>query len=235
LAFVEAAEEEILKTSPQVNISRLSMMTGLYRKDVARIHKEQKAPLRGPRNVIAQILGQWQEDRRFQTTGRKPRTLSFSGEQNEFRTLVQTVDPHINPGTILFELLRLGLVRKTPQGLRLVREMYGLQRDPVEGFQLLSRDLNSLLSAVEENLLTPQPIANLHIRTEYDNIDPQDLPEIKQWLLDRGREFHRGAREFVSKFDRDLSSSAESTSMPASGPRARVVVTTFSDTEENLK
>jgi hypothetical protein len=68
---------------------------------------------------------------------------------------------------------------------------------------------------------------NLHIHTEYDNVPTKDLPKIRAWLLDQGKAFHRRAREYLSRFDRDVSR----TSSESDSGSGRVIVTAFSWTE----
>jgi hypothetical protein len=64
------------------------------------------------------------------------------------------------------------------------------------------------------------------LRTAYDNIDPNALPEIRRWILKQGAEFQSRMREYLAKFDRD----SEGT-VVQSDERARVAVTSFSYAE----
>src|SRR5262249_3153550 len=76
--------------------------------------------------------------------------------------------------------------------------------DPERAFELLSKDGESLISAAEENIFRRHSIPNLYIRTEYDNIYASDIPKIRKWLLKEGALFHKRAREFMNRFDRDI-------------------------------
>ena len=73
-----------------------------------------------------------------------------------------------------------------------------------EGFELLAKDTEDLIGAVEENIFFPDDIPNLHARTEYDNIRQDALQEIKEWLYDEGSAFHKRARHFLSQYDLDI-------------------------------
>lgn len=222
VVFVQVAEEEILKTSKKVNVSRISAITGIYRDDVTRLYREKEVPSGEPLSVLARVLGQWEQDERFINKAGKPRVLTWEGKDSEFQGLVETVSKHLNPGTILFELIRAGSVEKTAKGLKRGRQLAASESDFRKGFELLAHDLNTLVLAVEDNILEERPVSNLHIRTEYDNIFYKDLPKIRKWLVQEGKKFHRKARNFLAKFDSDIH--------PVPGERAgaQVVVTAYS-------
>lgn len=221
IAMLEVATEELEKAGEKVNISRLSVVTGIHRRDVMRLSREGDN-LGESQNLISRILGQWEQDPRFLTGGGVPRVLSAEGDQSEFKTLVELVSKDLNPGTVLFQLERTGLVERTSRGLKLIRKVQSLQNDIDAGYQLLAGDIEELSLAVQENLEASLPVPHLHARTEYDNIFASDLPEIRDWLLKEGTEFHERCRTFLARFDKDLNPSRNEPS------GSRVVVGTFS-------
>ena len=201
VAFVSLAEDEIADS--KASTSKLSIMTGLHRRDVMRLWKEQRAP-KNQGSLLTRVLGQWQQDRRFQTKQGKPRLLEYEGKESEFVDLVRSVSKDLNPYTVLFELERIGAVVRVGSNLKLVTTTYVPRGNLKESFSLLASDSEDLLSAVEENLVNTPAIPNLHIKTHYDNICEEFVPQIRNWFLDRGAAFHREAREFLAKFDKDL-------------------------------
>jgi hypothetical protein len=209
VVFVNAAEEEILKTSPKVNVSRISALTGIYRDDVRRLYKDRESHSEQPLSVLGRVIGQWEQDKRFLSSNGKPRALTYQGTKAEFQRLVAAVSKHLNPGTVLFELARIGAVKKTKGMLQLNQKVGALATDPREGFELLSKDVDTLIHAVEENLLEKREVANLHIRTEYDNIFQKDMNKIRKWFVREGKMFHKKARDFLSKYDQDINPDAK--------------------------
>lgn len=220
-AFIAAAADEIERNNQKVNVSRLSVMTGLHRRDVMRIYREgdQSKALPG---LASRVLAQWEQDERFHTKAGKPRVLSADGDQSEFAQLVAAVSTDVNFATVLFELERLGLVERAARGIKFIGKAQITSQDPAESFTLLARDAEDLLMSVDENVFSPRDEKNLHARTEYDNVAPEHLEEIRRWLLIEGAEFHRRARNFLSKYDRDVNPRLKTQG------RARVVVGTFS-------
>lgn len=204
VVFVRVAEEEIRKSTQKVNVSRLSVMTGLYRRDVTKIYRENEAPALQQQSILSRILAQWEQDRQFCSKPGVPKALSVSGEDSEFRKLVYTVSAHVNAGTILFELERLGSVKRVGDQVRLQNVYHRFQGEKAEGFKILADDLELILQAAEENIVQKKAIRNLHLRTTFDNIYASDVPTIRQWFVDQGKLFHKRARDFLSQFDKDM-------------------------------
>ena len=221
--FLTVAEEEIRKSTKKVNVSRLAVMTGMYRDEVTKLYREKVPQPSEPMSILSRVLGQWRQDKRFTTKSGAPRVLTYKGDESEFRDLVETVSKNINHGTVLFELKRLGFAEETPKGLKLLKQLFGFEDDPRTGFELLARDVETMMDAVEENLLAQKDFSNLHIRTEYDNISVKELKTIRKWFIDEGKAFHRKARDFLSKFDRDINPDSKDNSAGT-----RVVLGSFS-------
>ena len=224
-AFIQAASEELLRRGGDMSVSRISVMTGVHRPDVMRLTRSE-APLKTSPNLISRVIGQWQHDSRFRTKSGKPRTLTCEGLGSEFVQLIRSVSGDLNPYTVLFELERIAAVERTRHGLRLKARMYISKGDAQQGFDLLSHDMNDLVLCVEENVLARDTTPNLHIKTEYDNIVPEALTEIRAWLVKEGATFQRRVREYLAAFDRDVNSSLE-----GKGASIRVCLGTFSRVE----
>jgi len=234
-AFVEVAEEEILKTQSKVNVSRISVLTGLYRNDVANIYTH-KTPLpTAPQNVLGKVIVQWEQDKRFRhkETG-EPKVLTFEGDNSEFFQLVRKVSKHLNPATVLFEIQRNRAADRTPKGLKLVRRTVAYGNMELKGYELLSKDLDDLISAVSYNLERKDEIGYLHLRTDYDNVCRKDIPEIRKWLILQGKAFHKRVRDYLSQYDKDLNPDLSESKEPS----ARVSLGSFSfsaDIEEWMR
>ena len=166
-AYVKASQSELEKSGSSVNASKLSVMTGLQRRDIARLTSGE-SDQRGERSLLAKVIGQWRYDRRF-SAKQQPKALAFEGERSEFMRLVASVSRDLNPYTVLFELERLGAVRRCEGKLVLAVESYEPAGDAEEGLRLLAEDVGDLTGAVEENIFAREEVPNLHIKTEYDN------------------------------------------------------------------
>ena len=203
LALVEVAYEELAKENQKISNSKVSVITGLQRRDIVRISKDEKEV--SLNNVVTKIIGQWQIDSRFLNENETPKTLTISGKSSEFSLLVSSVSTDINPYAILFELERLGLINKTDKEATMTNSFKELSSKSLkEIIDLLTTQSSDLFTAVEENISKIEPVPNLHLLTEFDNIDPDAVPELRKWLLKKGSEFHNEALSKLSKHDLDL-------------------------------
>lgn len=225
VVLLRVAQEELRPSGEEFNVSKLSAMTGVHRRDVRRICKHDEART-DTQNPISKLIGRWQTAARFRRKDGKPRVLQISGEKNEFAELVELVCHDLHPGTVLAELERLGVVERVPTGLKLLRGIYVNRGDSRQAYEFMASDMRDLLSAVEENLSSSAEAPNLHLSTIFDRIDPQRFPEIREWLLKEGSLQHQRVREYLSQFDSD--------SNPALSKKrksGRVVFSSFSLTE----
>ncbi|RMD86346.1 MAG: hypothetical protein D6808_03595, partial [Candidatus Dadabacteria bacterium] len=174
--------------------------------------------------LASRVIGQWQQNKRFLTKSRRPKVLSIDGDDSEFNKLVRSISQDVHPGTVLFELERIGAVERTKNGVKLVARAYVPKHNPKEGFRLLSEDVSDLMLTIEENIFLRDDNPNLHAKTEYDNISEEDVPKIRNWILKEGAILHQKARNFISKFDRDLNPKKKKTK----GRRMRVVLGSYS-------
>ncbi len=202
--FIELAEDEIKKTSQKINVSRISVLTGINRKDVTKIYREKRPPSIQSTGLLSRVIGQWENDRRFTTTGGIPKVLTYRGDDNEFRDLVSAVSSDLNAGTIFFELERKQLITRTPRGIRLIWDSAVQHDDSEKALGIVGKDINSLLFAAEENVKKVHTVKNLHVRTEADNIYLADSDEVRRWLYTQGQAFHKRVRAFLAKHDKDL-------------------------------
>ncbi len=201
--YVDMSERELQTADTPITISRISLMTGVHRKDVTRIlHSGAHEP--DDSSLIARVLGLWNEDRRFQISNGQPRVLSYKGRGNEFASLVSVVSKELNPGSILAELRRVGAVQQTHQGLKLLKTGYVVKQDMTTALKFMSKDVNDLIETVQENVLGDSEARNLHLKTEYDNIPDAYIDAIRVWLRKEGTAFHQRVQKYLSGFDRDV-------------------------------
>ncbi|MCB0354731.1 MAG: hypothetical protein KDD64_14440 [Bdellovibrionales bacterium] len=186
------------------NASRISVLTGLTRTDVGRLLSGETSAEEQKPNLVWRILGQWSTDKRFTTRRGDPKTLDA---QNDFPRLCESVSKHINPGTFLQELEALGLVDRRGNQLALLKSEQVLHKNPEKSFEILSQDIESLISCISQNALHEELGRNLHLRTEYDNVSLAKLEIVRAWIDAEGKEFHKRARDFISQYDADVTPS----------------------------
>lgn len=220
--FLDEAAREVARQTEDSNTSKLSAMTGLQRREVTRIFHDGDSQ---PRNISlpAKVLSAWTAD--FVTATGRPRVLTYAGAQSEFARLVSSVSKDLNSYTVLKELERSGAIERTTKGLRLVQSGFPVHHDSERGYELYSEESLDLLQAIDANLTAKTPVHH-QIRTEYDNIPAPELPKIRAWIFEQGRQFHARIRAYLMKHDRDLASGNQK-----AGARSRVVLSSFAFSE----
>jgi hypothetical protein len=225
-AFVHAAQEQLAREGSKVNISRISVATGLHRRDVDRIISQGSTQIE-PDNAVSKVLTTWENQRAWLTASGSPRVLEIDGSAQSFYSLVRGVTSDVHPSSILAQIERMGLVKRTPHGLKLVAPAQEITQDLGRGYGILAKDIDDLAITVEENLFERPAIANLHARTEFDNVFESSLPSLQEWLLNEGALFHQRARATLSEHDGDI--------RPQIGKEAgcKVIVSCFARVERN--
>ena len=202
--FVQCATDEIKRNGGKITLRRISVMTGVHRRDVTRLGKNDQKKT-DTSNFPVRIITRWRQDQRFLSTSGKPRVLSYKGADSEFTKLVRSESSEIKPGTVLFDLERVGAVQRTAMGLKLIARAYISKGDWIEGFHMLARDTQDLMDAIVDNLeVEEEKRYNFHAHTVFDNISISELPKIQNWFLRSCSAFHRRAEKYLSRYDLDI-------------------------------
>lgn len=118
--FVEVVNEEMQVDGKRQTQSRISVVSGVHRKDVKRILEESDDPIQPGRTVSmgARIMGIWLGDSRYQDQSGQPLPLPRTSDNSgalSFEFLVESVNKDVRPRAILDEWLRTGLVTVNTQ------------------------------------------------------------------------------------------------------------------------
>lgn len=128
LAYVRAAVASLnVEESKKTNVSRLSVVTGMTRKEVASylLHRARPATSAGPRKHMEhralKVLRAWTTDPRYRTVNGRMIDLPIEGEGKTFASLVRSHGGDVTTVTVLRELERLRAVTRSHAGLLRVR------------------------------------------------------------------------------------------------------------------
>ncbi len=151
--YVEAAKSQ---TEGKITDSRLSVLTGLQRRDITRIraveHKESRP------NHLARLIALWQTEPAYQADGRA-RDLPKNGAAPSFEALAREVRRDVHPRTMLDTLLATGtvtLVAET-QTIRLAQTSYQPLAGSEDQLAYLTQNLGDHMDAATENVLGQNP------------------------------------------------------------------------------
>lgn len=127
IAFVQTATEEYGLRGRPTNISRVSVITGISRKEVAKIRSvDPEINAQSIKGTPAgEVLHRWHTDRQFLAENGEPDNLPFEGEANSFDSLVKQVAGDIPAGAMKSELLRVKAIVELPSGaLKVTKRHY---------------------------------------------------------------------------------------------------------------
>ena len=150
--FVDAAQAELERQGMRQTASATSLLSGVHRKDLRELAaapaergkggKGGKGSKRGGAEVgarlhlVGEVVARWRSARVWQTQGR-PRVLPRSGGARSFDALVASVSKDVRARAVLDEMLRLGVIEDTAEGLVL----HGDGLVPRHGFDAMSEEL----------------------------------------------------------------------------------------------
>ena len=160
--YVEVAHEEFRLDGKPPTDSRITLLTGVHRRDVRDILNDADGAWEAARSkaaAFATVLGQWLARPELRDGSGRPMALPRSGaEGRDFESLVRSVNTDIRPRTVLDELLRQGLVEEDGEGL--LRPTDGAVAGPSSDDHkvvFFAANVGDHLAAAAENLLSDKP------------------------------------------------------------------------------
>jgi len=115
LVYVETAAKEFGLGVRRLTDSRITLLTGVHRKDVRRLRRQSTPEPIPPSDLTlgTRIVARWLGDPVYVDAGGAPRPLlrtAHRGGVDSFAALVEKVSTNVRPRSVLDELLRLGVV-----------------------------------------------------------------------------------------------------------------------------
>jgi hypothetical protein len=205
--YVDVATEEFGIPGRKQSKSRVSIITGLSRKEVLRVGRLPSPDDLGAverYNRASRVIGGWVRDPRFNPESRQPMDLPFDGHAACFRELVRIYSGDAPARAVLDELLRVGTVERTPDGnIRLLDRSYIPRTGEVDKLGILGVDTSYLISTIDHNIRQPDA-PYFQRKVCYDNLPEEVLGDLKQVASGRGQAFLEYLDRWMSERDRDV-------------------------------
>lgn len=195
-AYVRAAREEGRRAGGEVkrpNVSRIAVVTGLTRLEVALILAAGAtgpvAPDRG-RQRAERVLAGWWNDADFHDERGEPAALPLRGAGRSFQALVRLYSgERWRSATILDELLRVKAVRQLPDGrVKALSRSYATVRWDPEGVASVGEQLAEHCETLLHNLKDPGHPRFVG-RVVNSRIDPRYVPVLLRDLRESAEVF----------------------------------------------
>jgi hypothetical protein len=155
--YVSVGERDFASADGRQTDSRISLITGVHRKDVRRLRAGGGEEMPGPPAALslsAQIIGLWAGSPDFADGAGRPSPLArFAEEGPSFESLVTRVSKDIRPRAVLDDWLERGLAHYDAQGRVVLTEAALVPREDLEELAFfLGRNLHDHIAACDHNL-----------------------------------------------------------------------------------
>jgi Family of unknown function (DUF6502) len=200
--YVDVAERDFALKGRKQTASRISVITGLNRKEVARLQALNaqgdagSAELAHTMNRAAKVVVGWL--REHTPAGGEPAAL----DTEQFSALVRKHSGDMPARAVLDELKHAGALTADDDGrLRLAPHGYVPQQTDVRKIALLGQHAADLLGAIEHNLAHPPEQAYLQQRVFADHIPAEHIDAVRARLRETGLQALADTRETLIVHD----------------------------------
>ncbi|MDA8179447.1 MAG: DUF6502 family protein [Deltaproteobacteria bacterium] len=206
--YVDVALEEFGIPGRKQTHSRVSVLTGLSRKEVLRVTRLDKPDDRETADRYhraARVIGGWVRDERFHDESGNPAPLPVEGEGTSFSGLVKEHSGDVPHRAILDELLRVGAAERCDDGkVRLLARAYIPVSGDEEKLEILGTDVSFLIGTIDHNLRAEPGKTFFQRKTMYDNLPEEAVEELRKNLAIQAEKFLERADRRLAERDRDV-------------------------------
>lgn len=187
-SYVEMADREFSLEGKAQTTTRVSLLTGIHRKEVRRLREEggEGEAIPAAASLGAQLVARWTGDPRFHDEAGQPRRLPLRGAEESFESLVESVSKDIRSRAVLDEWLRLGVVEvDSDECVALNRAAFVPERGFEEKAFFFGRNLRDHIAAAARNLRGDEaPL--LERSVFYDELSRESVEELETLARELG-------------------------------------------------
>jgi len=208
-AYVDVAMKEFGIEGRKQSVSRVSIITGLSRKEVSRLW-QMETPLDTVAleryNRASRVISGWTNDSRFCDSNGHPMDLPLDEGGATFSDLVKVYSGDATPRAVLDELLRVGTTEIRDNGnIRLISGAYVPFNDAPGLISILGTDVAHLISTIDHNITGSGEKPFFQRKVSYDNLPAEALDGLRQTIREEGKRLLKKLNRQLYKEDRDLS------------------------------
>jgi len=225
VAFVQIASDDYGIRGRPTNVSRVSAMTGIARKEVRRLRQVAEHYPGNPRvelSPLSDVLHKWFTDPNYTARDGRPKKLRYSSGPISFSTLVKECASDLPVGAIRVELIRCGAVSVDKRD-RLLAKRRHVVPDALDDRIVTSIvfNLRALASTIAFNGGDPpRELSRIERFVESNPLKENDVAEIRGQLRKQIVQFTEHIDDFFSEAE---------TSPDRSGKRVGVGVYYYED------
>lgn len=183
--FVEVVHDEMQVDGKRQTLSRISVVSGVHRKDVKRILEEPENTEPGDRKASlgARLLGIWLGDPRYLDQQHQPLPLPRMRSDSSdisFEQLVESINKDVRPRAVLDEWLRAGLVTlNDADQVVLETDAFVTEKNFDERAHFFGRNLRDHVAAGAHNLMPGVEDKFFERAVFYDQLTHDSVTQLK--------------------------------------------------------
>jgi hypothetical protein len=205
--FVEVATAEFDLPGRKQSVSRVSVLTGLTRKEISRIQELPPPDDSGAaerHHRAARVVSGWVRDPEFAEPGGWPAHLPLDGESGSFSALVKRYSGDVPVRAILDELVRVGAAERLAGGkLRLLRPAYLPTSGEMDKLPFLGTDAADFIATIDHNLRARPEDAYVQRKVVYDNLPQDAASELRPLATRKAQALLEDLDRWLAAHDRD--------------------------------
>ncbi len=206
--YVDVATQEFGIEGRKQSTSRVSVITGLSRREVMRVRKLPRPDVTASterHNRAARVIAAWRRESAFRDANGNPALLPMEGPGATFSELVKRFSGNVPSRAILDELIHVGAVERRDDGkIGLLTRAYIPSKIEAHKLNILGTDVQHLISTIDHNLNpdTSEPI--FQRKVSYDNLPDEVLPEFRRLFAKKAQALLENADQWLAQRDLDL-------------------------------
>lgn len=216
-ALVETAEDSFTLEGKRVTDSRISVLTGVHRKDIRAFRDAEIAAQRADAvskpSILSTVIGRWLADPAYANEDGTRRALPRqSGDGVSFDGLVEQVTSDVRPRTLLDELVRKGSVvfDKATDTITLTDSALIGGASIDDGLYFLERNVGDHIAAVAENMLAePGEVPFVERAVFYNKLTPEAVDSLQTLSREKGNEVLQDINRAALQLQTDSRPSAD--------------------------
>lgn len=180
-AFVNAAEQ-VLASEKRVTDSRVSILTGIHRKEVKQIRGSEGLainPEKAKSNRAIAVISAWTREPAYLSSDGKPLALPYDGSAPSLSDLIQNFSGDMPVRAVCDELARMGVIEQRGDLWYLLVPVFVPNESRNAVMNILSTDTTDLIRTIHHNLNHPTGSKRFQRTVAYDAISDESAALFK--------------------------------------------------------
>jgi hypothetical protein len=204
--YAEEAKEELVIPGKKISMSRISVVTGIPRKEVQKYLDtpfEEEDNIHQNQNRASRVVTGWMTDKDYQDSENKTVEIPLDGTIS-FDALVKKYSGGVPTKAVYDELSRVKAITKAESGLIALQGFgYAISKEDKDTFLIVSENVSDLMKTILHNLSNEPSTSRLQLRVAANNLPAEIVDELRKLCTKEGRETLVSLGGSLQKYDRD--------------------------------